>query len=117
MYGPQGDEILNDVVGQCDRKVEKGKLLRISVVLRSKDGSAVLRNVGVFGDFFMHPEEAIEGLEEAILRSGLDVNARETAISSFLSESGTELFGASAKDLAQAVQGAIDDALSKNKEG
>ena len=108
---------MDDVVGRCDRKVEKGKLLRISVTLRSSGGVLVLTGVNVFGDFFMHPEEAIEGLEEAILRSGMDLEERQDGVSSYLSEGGIELFGASPADIALAVQGAIEDGFLKARSG
>jgi len=48
--------------GTVVRKIPGGKLLRVSVEC---DGD-VIRRVAINGDFFAHPEEAVESLEKAL---------------------------------------------------
>jgi len=50
------------------------------------------------GDFFMHPESALELLEEKVLSLDLDKNFVQE-LSAFLSEQNVELFGFTVENL------------------
>lgn len=106
---------MDSLEGRCDRKVVGGKLFRIRVVLEREGRVCIMRRLTVLGDFFMHPEEAIEGLEASIcdaFNMGQDVPA---AVVRFLDTSGAQLYGGTPVDLAGAVLDAVDDALSRVK--
>ncbi len=97
----------------CDHKVLGGKLLRVRVLLSPGPKGPELERVTILGDFFMHPEEGVEGLEASVLSAGLDEGSRKTAVEHFLSSGEAELFGASAPDILLAVGIAVKDALTK----
>lgn len=97
--------------GRCDRKVVGGKMFRIGVVLEREGQVCAMRRLTVLGDFFMHPEEAIEGLEASICEaynSGQDLAA---AVVRFLDTNGAQLYGGTPVDLTGAVLDAVDDAI------
>ncbi|MFW5983951.1 MAG: hypothetical protein ACOCRA_01980 [Halobacteria archaeon] len=78
---------------KATRKVEEGKLVEVRV----KEG-----NVRVLGDFFMHPEERITGLEKVVAENvdgGVEPTHR--AVETFLREENVELLGIDACDVAE----------------
>ncbi len=98
--------------GRCDRKVVGGKLFRISVLLERDGQDCFMKQLTILGDFFMHPEESIEGLEEAVriaYDNGQDLNV---AILRYVAQNAVTLYGGSSVDLSAAVLDAVDDALS-----
>lgn len=89
-------------MGEASRKVEDGKLVRVRV---DDDGS-----VSVTGDFFLHPEEAIEGLEDALADvAGSHPSTVVAVVQGYLDEADAELLGADADDLAELLLEARDD--------
>ncbi len=54
--------------GQATRKVEGGKLVTVEVLY-----SNTIEKVNVTGDFFIHPEEGLEDVEQALV--GVDVSS------------------------------------------
>ena len=77
-----------------DYKVPGGKLLRIYAVFELDKIVACK----IFGDFFMHPEEAKEGLEAFLLGKTLaEINVE--LIEEYLAKHQIELYGFAAKDL------------------
>lgn len=76
-------------------KIPNGKLLKIS--LEDNDGKIV--RVKIAGDFFAHPEENIEKLENALTGCALDEENLRRAINKFLTQNETELFGINAESL------------------
>ena len=71
-----------------------GKLLKIAY--RLEDSKVV--EFRLRGDFFMHPESALELLEEKVLSLDLDKNFVQE-LSAFLSEQNVELFGFTVENL------------------
>ncbi len=59
--------------GVYTKKVEGGKLLRVKV-----EHGYILENVQITGDFFAHPEDSVEQIENALLdchaRDGIDAS-------------------------------------------
>jgi len=92
------------VKGRCVEKIPGGKLLRVEVEVEV----GILRRVLVRGDFFAHPEELFEAAEQAL--SGIPVvEAPEMALEKF-SRRGLSLFGATPRDICEAIRKAIDAA-------
>ncbi len=65
--------------GRADYKVPGGKLIRVRVWHRN----GIIEKVRFHGDFFIHPEEAIEELEEDL--EGKRMNEAYAVIESFFS--------------------------------
>ncbi len=77
-----------------DYKVPGGKLLRIHAVFELDK----ILECKIFGDFFMHPEEAKEGLEAFLLGKTLaEINPE--LIDNYLLDNQIELYGFASKDL------------------
>ncbi len=83
---------------RAEYKVPGGKLLVVDTEV--KDG--VLTTVKVMGDFFMHPEEAINDLEEAL--SGKQVSQIDEIVEGFFGGKEITLFGVSEKDFAHVLK-------------
>ncbi len=90
--------------GRADYKVPEGKLIRVHVWHRN----GVVDKVRFYGDFFMHPEEAMEELENSL--KGLDVSEAGHIISSFFES--VEIVGAKAEDFTHALSLAIKKEIS-----
>ena len=86
--------------GRADYKVKGGKLIRVKVRYKGD----VIESVRFYGDFFIHPEEAIEGLESSL--SGKSMEEVVDMISSFFER--TEVIGAEAEDFIHALRIAIN---------
>jgi len=66
------------------------------------------------GDFFMHPEESVEGLEDSIsdaYNKGQDLAAGVTRC---LDREGAVLYGGGPVDISGAVLDAVNDALTRH---
>jgi lipoate---protein ligase len=81
----------------ADYKVPGGKLLRISADIEN----GIIRDIKITGDFFMHPEDAIERLEATLKGTKVDelLKAKiERAIA------GATIVGASPSDFVRAIK-------------
>jgi lipoate-protein ligase A len=80
------------------RKVKGGKLVRLE--LRFEEDTVDLARLT--GDFFIHPEEAIEPIEASIraCRKGEDEVAVRTRIQGAVDQSGATIIGFAVEDLA-----------------
>ncbi|MFH1403077.1 MAG: lipoate protein ligase C-terminal domain-containing protein [Candidatus Altiarchaeota archaeon] len=88
--------------GRHTLKVAGGKLLKIRI---NVDGEKI-KDVEINGDFFAHPEEAIERIEDAIKGCGKkDVGDR---IRETISETGAILYGIDAESITKAISEAWD---------
>jgi len=83
---------------RAEFKVPGGKLLAAETEV--EDGRLV--RVKITGDFFMHPEEAIEGLENAL--TGIPANAIEDAVEGFFRDNPVDLLGASPGDFIRVLE-------------
>lgn len=86
---------------EASKKVDGGKLVKVRV---DRDG------VRILGDFFVHPEEEIDGLE-SVVEEYVDEEPEEIAdaVEGFLREEGVELLGFSARDVAETAVKARDE--------
>jgi lipoate-protein ligase A len=82
----------------ADYKAPGGKLLRVR--LRVENG--IITAIAVMGDFFMHPEEAIEELECALIGAPYEANAVRAQTARFF-ESGVQVIGASVEDIVHVI--------------
>jgi hypothetical protein len=106
---------LDVLEGRCDRKVVGGKLFRIKVILERDGQDCTMKQLTILGDFFMHPEESIEGLEEAVRMAYNNDQNLNVAILIYVAQNAVTLYGGSSVDLSSAVLDAVDDALSQKR--
>ncbi len=85
-------------MGRAEYKVPGGKLLAAETEI--EDG--VLVKVKVTGDFFMHPETAIEDLEASL--TGIMVDDLEEEVVRFFEGREVTLYGASPEDFSHVVR-------------
>lgn len=90
--------------GKASQKVPGGKLIRVSVEWED----STLSNVKITGDFFMHPEEAIVKIEEALSGFSLEnLDALEEKIQEILDLHKVTLVGVTAADMAGVIKQAL----------
>lgn len=93
---------------KCGKSVFKAsKLLKVSV-----EFDDAIRSIKIAGDFFMHPEEKINELEEKLL--GVQVNESDIRlrVEDFFVNGGVQVFGFSSEDLTKAIMQACENASS-----
>ncbi|MBI2085363.1 MAG: hypothetical protein HYT71_02520 [Candidatus Aenigmarchaeota archaeon] len=90
--------------GVSTEKVVGGKLLRVKVDFDSK-----INQVRITGDFFAHPEDVIEKIENSL--SGLSVNAGEEEmrhkIENVITKTGADVVGIDAASIARNIMKAV----------
>lgn len=88
-----------------EEKIANGKL--VSFEVWAEDGKVT--DVRITGDFFLHPEDALHGLEAALKGIPLSTGEAEVAhlISSFLKAANATLIGATAEDFARIFARAV----------
>ena len=80
-------------------KVPNGKLLR--VFLDVKEGR--ISTIKITGDFFVHPEEAIEELEKQLC--GVGIADVEQVVHTFFEQRDVEMVGLTEESLIQVLKG------------
>jgi lipoate-protein ligase A len=86
---------------RAEYKVPGGKLLAAEV----EEHGGVLVKVKLVGDFFMHPEESILGLEETLTGSPLD--EIDERAESFFSDEDITLYGVAPGDFIKVIRLAL----------
>lgn len=86
-------------MGKAEYKVAGGKLVRATVTIES----GIIREIKLTGDFFIHPEDFIEELEEALKGMPLNEDAIIECIKNLASKRGTILIGVSPEDFAKCI--------------
>ncbi|MBI2141574.1 hypothetical protein HYU16_04070 [Candidatus Woesearchaeota archaeon] len=98
--------------GVHTEKVPGGKLVRIKVDFNPEDG--LIEDVQMQGDFFIHPEEFVESIEQLLVN--LDQKDSEESIAAALSrlveEEGAELVGVTPEYIAKTFKTALSSASS-----
>ena len=84
-------------MGRAELKVPGGKMM----VAETEVEAGLLVRVKITGDFFMHPEEAIEELEEAL--TGIPAAAIEAAVEGFFRGRAVDIIGASPGDFVRVL--------------
>ena len=86
----------------AEYKVPGGKLVASEVTVEGD----ILSRVKITGDFFMHPEESIVTLEDAL--KGTRVDELEDTVDKFFEENQISLFGVSKKDIVKVIRMALE---------
>ncbi|MCX8206049.1 MAG: hypothetical protein N3H30_02355 [Candidatus Micrarchaeota archaeon] len=76
-----------------ERKVEGGKLVRVTAVFRGD----VLESVRITGDFFIHPEDYVVKMESEL--AGVNIGALEKRISDVCASKAVQCIGFSGRDI------------------
>ena len=82
-------------------KVEGGKLVKVSLELEQ----GKIKYIKITGDFFMHPEEAIERIENYLIGVAFDRAEIKDNISKTITKNNIQLFGVDADSFAEAITG------------
>ena len=86
-------------------KVPGGKLLKIA--LEPEDNR--INSIQIMGDFFLHPEESITELEDALKGAELSEDTLIELVEKFLSKPDVILLGATSNDIVKAIFLALND--------
>jgi lipoate-protein ligase A len=86
----------------ADYKVVGGKLLRVSLSLVEKNTGLCIKTIRIYGDFFMHPEEALDDLEVALTGCSFEEGEIAQTVSAFF-ETEVEVIGALPRDFVTAI--------------
>jgi lipoate-protein ligase A len=84
-----------------DYKAIGGKLLRVRMTVTA-DNPPLIQTIRITGDFFMHPEEAIEDLEQLLTGAPLDEAALCARVQMFFDED-VQVVGADVDDFVTAL--------------
>ena len=95
------------MIGKSELKVQGGKLIRVECDVHER--SNVIMRLIITGDFFLHPEEAIEELESSLLMVRAEPEILTGRIQSFFAK-GYELVGATSDDFLNAILNSVSDA-------
>ncbi|MBN2002756.1 MAG: hypothetical protein JXA21_05315 [Anaerolineae bacterium] len=82
----------------ADYKVAGGKLLRVRLQVQS----GAITAINITGDFFMHPEEAIETLEQMLVGVDREENAVRVAVQAFFATD-VQVVGADVDDFVHLI--------------
>ncbi len=89
---------------KAEEKIAGGKLVCVEVVAE-EDKVAMVR---ITGDFFLHPEEAIEGLERCLQGSQLSISEAQARKMLEQGLGNAQLIGVSCADLARLFRKAVN---------
>lgn len=81
------------------------KLIRIS--LKYDENNNTIQSISITGDFFIHPEDAVERLERSLTGVKLDEESIMRTINKSLE--GYEVFGFDSKSMTEAILGCLDN--------
>lgn len=87
---------------KAEYKVPGGKL--VAVEIEATDDTFI--NVKITGDFFMHPEAAIQDLEQALCNTS--INKLNDNIQRFFYINNVTLFGVSSEDFVHTIKLALE---------
>ena len=87
-------------MGRVEFKVPEGKLIAAEA---EAEGGRIVR-IKITGDFFMHPEEAIEDLEGSLMGVPVDEGSLEEAVNGFFGGRSIELIGVASRDFVHVIR-------------
>jgi lipoate---protein ligase len=93
----------------ADYKVPGGKLLRVQLTLDETTAPPRIAALAIHGDYFMHPEEAIEGLESRLIGLPCTPKALGAEVQAFF-DTDVEVLGADVEGIVHAIMMARDKA-------
>ncbi|MGM5482672.1 MAG: lipoate protein ligase C-terminal domain-containing protein [Nanobdellota archaeon] len=80
-----------------DHKAKNGKLLRIDADINKK-----INFIRITGDFFIHPESALEEIEKSL--EGVSLENVEKVLQTFIESKNIQIIGFKPSDLAEALR-------------
>ena len=80
-------------------KVTGGKMIRVSL----GESNGKIREIKITGDFFLHPEELINELEDMLVGTPLNVKDLTSSIKMLMENRDATLLGASTKDFVKCI--------------
>lgn len=86
-------------MGRAEYKVQGGKLIRVQLSVQADR----ISHIKITGDFFMHPEEFIEELENALIGEPLDRQCLTQRIAVFMEKNEVVLLGAMPEDFTKCI--------------
>jgi lipoate-protein ligase A len=90
----------------ADYKAEGGKLLRVRLTI-GEGQPCQIRDIKITGDFFMHPEEAIERLEAMLTDVPYTEEAVRAKVQAFFEQSPrVQVIGAGVEDFVHVIMAA-----------
>lgn len=89
----------------ADYKVPGGKLLRVRMTLAGLAGTPVIAGITLTGDFFMHPEAAVEDLEARLTGAPWEAGAVRARVRAFFATD-VEVVGAGVDDIVTVIMAA-----------
>lgn len=81
------------------------KLIRVS--LKYDENNNTIQSISITGDFFIHPEDAVERLERSLTGVKLDEESIMRTINKSLES--YEVFGFDSKSMTEAILGCLDN--------
>ena len=91
-------------MGKAEYKVKGGKLIKVQ--LTKKEGK--IEKIKITGDFFLHPEELIEELEEALVGQLLNESSLTEFIRALIEKREATVLGISPEDVAKCIMKAVE---------
>lgn len=85
--------------GQSVYKIPDGKLVKIFLEFDQKK----ITGIKIFGDFFLHPEDAIDFLENGLVGKKFDEKELVESVQTIVSKKNIELFGLTPLGLSTAI--------------
>ncbi len=86
----------------ADYKVPGGKLLRVTLELDEGTEPAKIASISLNGDFFMHPEDAIEELESRLASVPWEAETLQGTIQAFF-DTDVEVIGADVESIVHVI--------------
>jgi lipoate-protein ligase A len=87
-------------MGKAEYKIPGGKL----VIAETETVENKIQRIKITGDFFMHPEEAIEKLEKFLIKTQTLQEKIQSNVDAFFERNTVELIGVSPKDIAHVIE-------------
>ncbi|HDS11474.1 MAG TPA: hypothetical protein ENN77_01070 [Candidatus Wirthbacteria bacterium] len=85
-------------------KIPDGKLLKVDLVYDiSADGQKMIASIKLHGDFFAHPENAIEDIEKILRGLPLEEKKITQQIQDYLDDSHATLYGLAPASIARGI--------------
>ncbi|MEM3484686.1 MAG: lipoate protein ligase C-terminal domain-containing protein [Candidatus Methanomethyliaceae archaeon] len=84
------------------KKVKGGKLIKVRV----EEEGGIIKEVKISGDFFVHPEDAIEEIEKAL--KGVHLSKVREALRDFAMRKTVRTVGFALDDIADVIEGRSD---------
>lgn len=93
------------MIYQATKKVSGGKLLRIHI----EGSNNKIQHIAITGDFFLHPEEALNSIEKSLEGMTFDTSVNDYAedIAEVLYQTEANFVGVSAQDIAETIYEAV----------